>query len=62
MRTKYKLLEPFVNALLADTSTVLLAGTLAHIEKQLKLIPLLFPLRFQAFNKKSFIHGIKEIS
>jgi hypothetical protein len=27
MRTKYKLLEPYVNALLADTSTALLAGT-----------------------------------
>ena len=39
MRTKSKLPESFVNALLADTSTALLAGTLAQIEKQLKLIP-----------------------
>jgi hypothetical protein len=39
MRTKVTLSEPFVNALLADTSTALLAGTLAQIEKQLKLIP-----------------------
>jgi hypothetical protein len=31
-------LNPFVNALLADNSTALLAGTLAQIEKQLKLI------------------------
>jgi hypothetical protein len=52
--------EPFVNALLADNSTALLAGTLAQIEKQLKLIPFSFPLRFQTFNKKSFIHSIKE--
>jgi hypothetical protein len=54
--------EPFVNALLADNSTALLAGTLAQIEKQLKLIPLPFPLRFQTFNKKSFIHSIKAIA
>jgi hypothetical protein len=36
---KSYLSEPFVNALLADTSTALLAGTLVQIEKQLKLIP-----------------------
>jgi hypothetical protein len=47
MRTKAKLPESFVNALLADISTALLAGTLSQIEKQLKLIPLPFPLRFQ---------------
>jgi hypothetical protein len=46
MRTKDNLselsetkpLNPFVNALLADNSTALLAGTPAQIEKQLKLI------------------------
>jgi hypothetical protein len=38
MRTKDKLPEPSVNALLADSSTALLAGTPAQIEKQLKLI------------------------
>jgi hypothetical protein len=38
---KDKLPELFVNALLADYSTALLAGTLAQIEKQLKLIPIL---------------------
>jgi hypothetical protein len=54
--------EPFVNALLADNSTALLAGTLTQTEKQLKLISLPFPLRFQTFNKKSFIHSIKEIA
>jgi hypothetical protein len=70
MSTKYIYLsfqrqtsEPFVNALLADNSTALLAGTLSQIEKQLKLISLLsFSLRFQTFNKKSFIHSIKEIA
>jgi hypothetical protein len=30
--------EPSINVLLVDTSTALLAGTLAQIEKQLKLI------------------------
>jgi hypothetical protein len=49
--------------LLADNSTTLLAGTLAQIEKQLKLIPLTLSLsRFQTFNKKSFIHSIKSIA
>jgi hypothetical protein len=48
MRTKAILSEPFVNALLADTSTALLAGTLAQIEKQLKLIP----SPFQTSNSK----------
>jgi hypothetical protein len=38
MREKSTLSEPFVNALLADNSTALLAGTLVQIEKQLKLI------------------------
>jgi hypothetical protein len=60
MRTKAKPPEPFVNALLVDNSTALLAGILAQIEKQLKLISLPFPLRFQTFHKKSFIHNIKE--
>jgi hypothetical protein len=36
---KRYLSEPFVNALLPDTSTALLVGTLVQIEKQLKLIP-----------------------
>jgi hypothetical protein len=45
-----------------DNSTALLAGTLAQIEKQLKLISHPFPLRFQTFNKKSFINSIKEIA
>jgi hypothetical protein len=53
--------EHLVDALLADNSTALLAGTLAQIEKKLKLIPLLFPLRFQTLTKKSFIHNIKAI-
>jgi hypothetical protein len=48
VRTKTKLSELFVNALLADTSTALLAGTLAQIEKQLKLIP----TSFQTSNSK----------
>jgi hypothetical protein len=52
--------EYLVNALLVDTSTALLVGTLAQIEKRLKLTPLFFALRFQTFNKKSFIHSIKE--
>jgi hypothetical protein len=39
MRTKVTQSEPFVNALPVDTSTALLVGTLAQIEKQLKLIP-----------------------
>jgi hypothetical protein len=39
MKTKAISSEPFINALLADTSTALLVGTLAQIEKQLKLIP-----------------------
>jgi hypothetical protein len=39
MRAKAKLPEPSVNVLLADTSTALLAGILAQIEKQLKLVP-----------------------
>jgi hypothetical protein len=62
LRLQIQISEPFVNALLADTSTALLAGTLAQIEKQLKLIPLPFPLKFQTFNKKSFIHSIKAIA
>jgi hypothetical protein len=48
MRTKATLSEPFVNALLADNSTALLAGTLVQIEKQLKLIP----TSFQTSNSK----------
>jgi hypothetical protein len=48
MRTKAKLPEIFVNALLANTSTALLAGTLVQIEKQLKLIP----SSFQTSNSK----------
>ena len=36
----YVLSKPFVNAILADNSTALLAGILAQIEKQLKLISL----------------------
>jgi hypothetical protein len=48
-----------VNALLADTSTALLAGTLAQIEKQLKLIP----SSFQTSNSKmkSYTQHIKKM-
>jgi hypothetical protein len=59
MRTKDKLSEPFVNALLADTSTTLLAGTLAQIEKQLKLIPSSSQTSTQ--NMKSYTQHIKEM-
>jgi hypothetical protein len=38
MGTKDTLSESFINALLADNLTALLAGTLVQIEKQLKLI------------------------
>jgi hypothetical protein len=69
MRTKYSLLsfqrqpsKHLVDVLLAENSTALLVGTFSQIEKQLKLIPLLFPLRFQTFNKKSFIHSIKSVA
>ena len=48
-----------VDALLADTSTTLLAEIFTQIEKQLKLIPLSFPLRFQTQNMKSYTHHIK---
>jgi hypothetical protein len=59
MRTKVKLPEPFVNALLADTSTALLAGTLAQIEKQLKLIP--SSLQTSNSNMKSYTQHIKKM-
>jgi hypothetical protein len=59
MRTKATLSEPFVNALLADTSTALLAGTLAQIEKQLKLIPSSF--QTSNSNMKSYTQHIKKM-
>jgi hypothetical protein len=48
--------EPFVNTLIADNSTALLAGTLAKIEKQLKLIPLLFSLSQISDIQQEIIH------
>jgi hypothetical protein len=59
MRTKVELPEPFVNALLADTSTALLAGTLTQIEKQLKLIPSSFQTSNP--NMKSYTQHIKQM-
>jgi hypothetical protein len=48
--------EPFVNALLADNSTALLAGTLAQIEKQLKLISLTLSLSQISDIQQEIIH------
>jgi hypothetical protein len=59
MRTKATLSEPSVNALLADTSTALLAGNLAQIEKQLKLIPSSF--QTSNLNMKSHTQHINKM-
>jgi hypothetical protein len=59
MRTKAELSESFVNALLVDTSTALLAGTLAQIEKQLKLIS--SSLQTSNSNMKSYTQHIKKM-
>jgi hypothetical protein len=59
MRTKATLSEPFVNALLADNSTALLAGILVQIEKQLKLIPTSF--QTSNSNMKSYTQHIKKM-
>jgi hypothetical protein len=59
MRTKATLSKPSVNALLADNSTALLAGILAQIEKQLKLIPSSF--QTSNSNMKSYTQHIKQM-
>jgi hypothetical protein len=47
MKTKVTLSEPFVNALLADTSTALLAGTLGSDRETIETHFILFRLQTQ---------------
>ena len=59
MRAKATLSESSINALLVDDSIALLAGTLAQIEKQLKLIS--SSLQTSISNMKSYTHRIKQM-
>jgi hypothetical protein len=59
MRTKSKLPESPVNELLVDTSTALLAGIQAQIEKQLKLISI--SLQTSNSTMKSYTQHINQM-